>query len=103
LPREVTSRHGFGPEHIAQGEAGSGLARAAEEMAVEAERHLIEARRSGVRPPRRHMAPLLTGAMLPSYLSALKAANYEVASANFERGSLGRTLRVYRNALFRKI
>ena len=103
LPRDIVSRHGFEPEHIAQGEAGAGLAKAVEELVVEAERHLGAARRAGVRPSRRQMAPLLTGALLPSYLGALKSANYDVAAANFERGSLGRTLRVYRNAVFRKI
>ena len=99
----MISRHGFEPEHIAQGAAGSGLPKAVGEMVGEAERHLSEARDSGVRPSRRQMAPLLTGALLPSYLGALKSANYDVAAANFERGSLGRTLRVYRNAVFRKI
>ena len=103
IPRAVFARHGLEPEYLAQGQAGGALASVIEEMTAAAGRHLEEARKAAVKPQSRHMAPLLTSALLPSYLSALKAAKYDIDSANFERGSLGRTLRVYRNAVFRKI
>ena len=103
IPRDVLARYGLEPEYLAQGQAGKGLSKAVQEVAVEADRHLGEAKRAGMRPQSRHMAPLLTSALLPSYLRALESAKYDVDSANFERGSLGRTLKIYANAVFRKI
>jgi len=103
VPAEVLARHGVAPEDVAQGRVAAGLSKAVEELAHQARTHLAEARRKAGRPKRRHMAPLLTGALLPSYLGSLKSAGYDLGTANFERGSLGRTLRVYRNALLRKV
>lgn len=103
IPNEVLSRYGIGTADIATGRATPGLAMAVREIVDRAESHLATARRSAVRPARRHMAPLLSAALVPSYLRALKSAGYDPFAANFERGSLARHLRVFSNAVFRRV
>jgi NADH dehydrogenase [ubiquinone] 1 alpha subcomplex assembly factor 6 len=103
IPGEILSRHGMTPEHIAQGQASSTLPKAIEELSHRAQDHLMQARRLAVRPARRHMAPLLSAALVPSYLGALRSVDYDPFAANYDRGSLGQHLRVLTNAILRRV
>jgi phytoene/squalene synthetase len=103
LPKDLLARHGVTVDEIAAGRASSGLANAAREIGDKTIGHVETARKQIGRPIRRHMAPLLAAALVPSYLQALKAAGYDPFAANYERGSLGRHLRLYKSAFLRRI
>ena len=103
LPRELLDRHGVTSAEIAAGRMSTGVRNAVQEVANKARDHFQKARGTIGRPARSHMASLLPSALVPSYLSALKSSGYDPFAANYERGSLGRHLRLYRCAFLRRL
>ena len=103
IPRDVLARHSVTTQDIAFGQSSQGLAKAVEEIADRARSRLAAAKQADARPSRRHMSPLLSASLVPSYLKALKAADHDPFAVNYERGALGRHLRVFAKATLRRI
>jgi NADH dehydrogenase [ubiquinone] 1 alpha subcomplex assembly factor 6 len=79
LPAGVLAAHGLMPEDLYQREVGADLAAAMAEIADQAERHLLAARRQRV--PRQALPAMLPATLAGLHLRALAQHRFDVAAA----------------------